>query len=254
MGRAVWIAGLGLVAALVACDHCAAETIELLTLEVLTMDEVGVPADTLQQAQQVASRIFEGVGIRLVWISRMPLGSRYLVIRVVLKPMSVMSRNPGVLGTAAASNDNGATLASLFFERIDRQCGRFGIDVSLLLGHVMAHEMGHLLLPPGAHTAAGLMKAGWDLHQSVLALAGKLTFAPNQSSLIRTRLQRANEPLTPNPSGVGLALFDPVSRLQVHGRESPGPKEGRNGPNNLDRHSGARCGIDLFEQSHSRNN
>lgn len=199
MGRAVWI-GLGLVAALAASDRCAAETIEPLTLEVLVMDEVGVPAGTLQKAQQKASRIFEGVGIRLVWISRMPRGSRYLIIRVVWKPMSTMSRNPGVLGTAAASSDNGATVASLFYERIAVACGRFGVDASLLLGHVMAHEMGHLLLPPGAHTAAGLMKAGWDMHQSVLAGAGKLTFAPKQASLIRARLQRATNRQSPIPN------------------------------------------------------
>jgi hypothetical protein len=200
MGRAIWIAGLGLVGALAVSDRCAAETLEPFTLEVLIMDEVGVSADTLQHAQLEASRIFEAVGIRIVWVSgRMPQAPRYLVVRVVSKPMSRMSRNPGVLGTAASSRDNGATTASLFYERIANECGRFGVDAPLLLGHVMAHEMGHLLLPPGAHTAAGLMKAGWDMHQSVLASAGKLTFAPNQASLIRAHLQRARESLIPNP-------------------------------------------------------
>ena len=147
-----------------------------------------------------ASRVFEAVGIRLVWVSgSMPQAPRYLVIRVVSKPMSRMSRNPGVLGTAASSNGNGATIATLYYGRIASQCGRFGVDAPLLLGHVMAHEMGHLLLPAGGHTAAGLMKAGWDMHQSVLASAGKLTFAPNQASLIRAHLQRARESLIPNP-------------------------------------------------------
>ena len=189
MGRAIWIAGLGLVGALAVSDRCAAETLEPFTLEVLIMDEVGVPADTLQHAQREASRIFEAVGIRLVWVSgRMPQAPRYLVIRVVSKPMSQMSRNPGVLGTAASSHENGATTASLFYERIVQESGRLGVDASLLFGHVMAHEMGHLLLPGGSHTPTGLMKAGWDRHQSVLASTGRLTFAPNQASLIRARL------------------------------------------------------------------
>jgi hypothetical protein len=195
MGRTSWIAGLGLVAALVASDRCAAETIEPLTLEVLVMDDVGVPAGTLQQAQQEASRIFGAVGIRLVWVSgRMPQGPRYLVVRVVSKPMSRLSRNPGVLGTAASSKDNGATTASLFYGRMVQESGRLGVDASLLLGHVMAHEMGHLLLPGGSHTATGLMKAGWDRHQSALASTGRLTFAHNQASLIRARLSVQTNP------------------------------------------------------------
>ncbi len=195
MGRAVWIAGLGLVAALAASDRCAAETIEPLALEVLVIDEVGVPADTLRQAQQEASRILGAVGIRLVWVSgQMPQGARYLVIRVISEPMSPMTRNASVLGTAASSKSNGATTASLFYERIVQESGRLGVDASLLLGHVMAHEMGHLLLPGGSHTPTGLMKAGWDRHQSVLASTGKLTFAPNQASLIRARLSTRTNP------------------------------------------------------------
>jgi len=34
---------------------------------------------------------------------------------------------------------------------IDALAGFYGVEVSLILGHVMAHEMGHLLLPYGSH-------------------------------------------------------------------------------------------------------
>jgi len=191
MANAAWIAGLGLAATFVTSGRCAAESLQPLTLEILVTDEVGVPADTLRQAQQEASRIFEAAGIRLAWVSGLPKAPRYLIIRFVSKPISLMSRSSDVLGTAASSNGNGATTASLFYDRIALVCGRFGLNASLMLGHVMAHEMGHLLLPPDAHTPAGLMKGGWDMHQSVLASAGRLTFAQDEASLIRARLQRA---------------------------------------------------------------
>jgi hypothetical protein len=53
----------------------------------------------------------------------------------------------------------------------------------------MAHEMGHLLLPYGSHAATGLMKAGWDNRQALLAATGSLTFEPSQTAQIRARLQ-----------------------------------------------------------------
>jgi len=48
-------------------------------------------------------------------------------------------------------------VAWLYYSRIHDLAQLLHLDVSLL-GHVMAHEMGHLLLPYGAHAAAGLMK------------------------------------------------------------------------------------------------
>ena len=66
------------------------------------------------------------------------------------------------------------------------------MDASQLLGHVMAHELGHLLLPHGAHSAAGLMRPALDRAQVRAAIAGLLTFTPDQAALIRARLQNVS--------------------------------------------------------------
>ena len=63
-----------------------------------------------------------------------------------------------------------------------------GIDASQMLGHVMAHELGHLLLPHGAHSLAGLMRRDGIAAQVEPATAGLLTFAPAEAALIRERL------------------------------------------------------------------
>jgi hypothetical protein len=34
------------------------------------------------------------------------------------------------------------------------------------LGDVIAHEIGHLLLPPPAHSANGIMRAFWSIHSA----------------------------------------------------------------------------------------
>jgi hypothetical protein len=68
------------------------------------------------------------------------------------------------------------------------------MHASQLLGHVMAHEMGHLLLPYGAHSIAGLMRPAWDRSQVRAAAEGLLTFTPDQAALIFERLLASASP------------------------------------------------------------
>ena len=75
------------------------------------------------------------------------------------------------------------------------------MDASQLLGHVIAHEMGHLLLPSGAHSAAGLMRPIWDLAQVQAADQGALTFTPDQAGLIREHLRASASPTAVQPHG-----------------------------------------------------
>jgi hypothetical protein len=56
------------------------------------------------------------------------------------------------------------------------------------LGHVMAHEMGHLLLPQYSHSARGLMRAQWSREDLELAQYGRLGFTPEQTRLIRLKI------------------------------------------------------------------
>ena len=52
-------------------------------------------------------------------------------------------------------------------------------------GHVIAHEIGHVLLGPNAHSTAGLMAASLDLPRIAL---GGLWFDRIQAAIIRARL------------------------------------------------------------------
>jgi len=54
----------------------------------------------------------------------------------------------------------------------------------------MAHEIGHLLLPPDSHSAAGVMAATMDLY---LVEHGGLCFDQQQALMIRTRVASISE-------------------------------------------------------------
>ena len=193
MARTCWIAGLALCAVLGGGQHATAGTDQALTLKVAISDEVGVPVDTLRRARLQTSRIFDTVGIRLEWVDGFTPEGRCIVIRIGSKSFSRLSKNPKVLGVAAGTPNGVGIVAWLFYDRIQNLQHAIGIDTSIFLGHVMAHEMGHLLLPYGSHTPEGLMKASWDTRQALLAARSTLTFNSNQAMAIRTGLAQASD-------------------------------------------------------------
>lgn len=187
MGRTSWIAGVALLGMLTGAE-AATETSDALTLRVMVIDEVGIAASAVRRAQDEASRIFKGLGIALVWLrAEEPLAGS-LIVKIVGAPLGQKSMNPTVLGIAARSKEGRGGIAWLYHRRIDELAQALSLDVSQMLGHVMAHEMGHLLLPYGSHSMAGLMKGGWDTRQAVLASMGALTFDANQAAVVRARL------------------------------------------------------------------
>ncbi len=196
MGRTGWIAGALLFGVLTGSADVAAGTSEQLTIHVLVLDEVGIPASTLHYAQDEASRLFERAGITLSWLPAQapPPDSMVikLVVKIVANSIGDKAKNRNVLGIAPGSKEVRGKVAWLFYPRIDDLGQTLNLEVSQLLGHVMAHEMGHLLLPYGGHAVTGLMKAGWDTKQALLASTGSLTFEPSQAALIRARLRETS--------------------------------------------------------------
>ena len=61
----------------------------------------------------------------------------------------------------------------------------YHVDLSTMLAYVIAHEIGHLLLPGNAHSPTGVMQAGWDKALVHDAARGSLTFTEAQAARIR---------------------------------------------------------------------
>ena len=165
MGRNTWIAGLVLCAGLTAGHTAAAQTPGQPIVYVLIMDRAEVPADTLNRAQDEATRVFQLSGIALVWVDAETCQAGCLTVRIVTQPVSAKSRNPHMLGVAPSTQEARGINLWIFYPRIRAYSAELGMHASQLLGHVMAHEMGHLLLPYGAHSLAGVMRPEWDRAQ-----------------------------------------------------------------------------------------
>jgi hypothetical protein len=169
-------------------------------LTVLVYDYAGVQGDTLAKAEQVTSRIFHHSGVEVTWrLCRIP-GSLVLLkcpdpslmtpaLRLVPRFQVVGDRvHAEAMGY---STGDFATVSVEFAQRLEES----GVaQLPEILGHIIAHEIGHLLLPGGRHSLSGIMKARWRSDDWRLVCQGELNFAPEQSRFLRAELLRRLQP------------------------------------------------------------
>jgi hypothetical protein len=169
--------------------------VKTITLMVLVDDQAGVPAKILERARGRATRIFRQIDVDIVWLEHddariqdtavlRSVVTLHLVARDMVDHMKVAD---DVMGRAAP----GSRFVTVLYNRIEGlrnirpDLTRGDAETACVLGHVIAHEIGHLLLPPHAHTLSGVMQADLDIHNAV---QGGLFFSANQGHRIRTKL------------------------------------------------------------------
>jgi hypothetical protein len=140
------------------------------TLLVLHVDNYArLPREALRHAEDEAGAIFAAAGIRPVWIHEDEPDThgteharhlRVLLLCPVMTKQKVLSDRVerDVLGQAG----NGSGRAYVFTQRIINAALEKGRRFEIALGRVIAHEVGHLVLPPG-HAASGIMRRSPDL-------------------------------------------------------------------------------------------
>jgi hypothetical protein len=92
-----------------------------------------------------------------------------------------------ILGRAFVSSDRPGNLADVYFRTIESLANREHIQTGVVMGCVMAHELGHLLLGPG-HVHDGIMRSAWN-HNDMQAIRVRcLRFDNAENDRIRREL------------------------------------------------------------------
>lgn len=170
MGRFVRV-----VAATIVMSACAEAGFAAVTMEPLCIriyDTAGTTSAARRRALERASDILADADVQVDWRDCSPrTGQRHpscnespkpgeLVVRFVRQPES---RHLRALGEALVDSATGTgILATVFVDRIEQFAARARADVESMLGRVMAHEIGHLLLGSAAHSETGLMRESWS--------------------------------------------------------------------------------------------
>jgi hypothetical protein len=162
-------------------------------------DYVAVPSQTLAEAEYEASRMFRKAGVDLVWMKCGPVRnngaeldaceqvgeSMRFVVKILPETMAVhLHRPPGVFGMAVQQ------FAFIFFDRVQGLCAAERLSLPVMLGYVMAHELGHMVLGQRSHSPSGIMMETARKGALTQAEQGLLVFTPQQAAEMRARLQR----------------------------------------------------------------
>jgi hypothetical protein len=175
---------------------------ENLTITVRIHNFAQVPADTLSQAELIASRVFREAGIELAWLDCpitsaepgqdpdcLQSSSAMLRLRILphLAPQASDSLGKGALGFAVTvPRPEHGYLASVYYDRARQQAEKLALRTWQILGFAIAHEIGHLLLGPESHSRSGLMRGKWDKDAMSWGVRGALLLSQEEAAAIRT--------------------------------------------------------------------
>ena len=152
-----------------------------ITLQVINYAEV--PEKILSQAEKRVTRIFHQVEVDTSWHHiPVPSGERRfnssstptapspgLRLRILIlsqamaKPLEERLPN-NVFGAAFGTKDNPGRLVYIFYHGVEELVQKQDLlgYTARILGLVMAHEIGHWLLPFNSHTDTSIMRADWN--------------------------------------------------------------------------------------------
>ena len=170
------------------------------SLAVLVYNYANVPGAKLREAEVYAARSYHAAGIELIWVECATFsesdtglcrafeqategGGLFLKIipERTVAGVRLSRKTEDALGIALESS------AFVLYPRVREMARVWGVPEYLILGHTMAHELGHLLLGPNSHAESGLMRPRFGWRDLTLA-TGQFLFDPQQAKQLPTSL------------------------------------------------------------------
>ena len=172
-------------------------------LEIFIYDYAGVPVRARERAEDEASYILGKTGLHAEWLvcvnalgpaevqggCRQISDSEHLCLLIV--PHTGVLPPPAVAYTPLSSGTKGRYI-TIFYDRILQLADSSGLSLSIVLGCVFAHEMGHVLLGPDSHSPEGIMRALWSREDLKRAGQRRLGFSEEQSMLLQAAVVARN--------------------------------------------------------------
>ena len=140
----------------------------------------------LGSAEQLAAQVYRAVGVQVIWTDELtdtaqPDGSFHVHVVLLSRAMTAMKcQRESVPDSTFGMATKPSRRAYIFYDRIADHAARARFEVSHPLAIVLAHEIGHLLLPAYSHSPSGIMRA--DLEGSLVRVPH---FTNDQGAAIR---------------------------------------------------------------------
>lgn len=158
------------------------------------VNSAGIPTRNLEQATRRSARILITTGTAITWRIdteniQGPITGPAKAAWSYAVQLKILSSAPGRLvnRTLAYSLPSVriGTNVTIFYDRVKRVSQDVEIDSTSVLGLVMAHEIGHMLLQSVKHSPTGIMKSPWTKFDIQHAAACLEEFTSMERSIIR---------------------------------------------------------------------
>lgn len=172
------------------------------TITIRVYNFAGTSSADVARAQDGADAIFAHSNLHLVWldctlsVERRPAdsncgevsGPSVLNLRLAPETMAPKQGLPdGIFGFSMMSTTGGfSSITNVYVERIQAIADGRKYQYADLLGAVISHELGHLLLGIGSHSKRGLMSLPWGPKSLTAANRGTLVFSERETKHLET--------------------------------------------------------------------
>ena len=162
-------------------------------------NQAEVSPATLADAERTARAIFRQAGLDIEIVNcRVPAKEtqtdsfcrtteypKHLHLTIAFRSKNLNRRT---LGVAYLGEDGRGCYSDVFFEPAEDLHEHSDVELGTLLGHVLAHEIAHLLLGANSHSETGIMRAHWDNKDLDEARKNALLFTDAQSLAMREKV------------------------------------------------------------------
>jgi hypothetical protein len=167
------------------------------TITIHVYNYAAVPEKTVARAKWECGQIFRNAGLTALWVDhalsagdlRYPHRSTeswdgsHFILRLLTLSREGSSIN--AMGEALSLVE----IANVFMNRVTEQAAIAEVSVSRMLGHAIAHEIGHLLLGDNSHSPGGIMGAPWSKQDLWHMSKGALRFTHQEVTRIQAEVR-----------------------------------------------------------------
>jgi hypothetical protein len=162
----------------------------LLKLTVVIYNSETIPPADLARGEAVAGEIFRQAGIEMQWRSATSADLFPVAHEIPLHFLAVHPPNLARDSSGFATLMAEGSYAGVSYPAVKRTAAALQTDESIVLGAVIAHELGHILLRSKSHSANGIMVMRFGPHEIRAARRGELLFLQPEARRIRAEAAR----------------------------------------------------------------
>jgi len=147
---------------------------------------------TISDAENEVRAVFRQAGVQVTWLNGNPSprmisdSNLHVSVKILNRQMADRkSRTEGTSSDVLGQSAREACQVWIFYDRVTALTNPLPGGGGEILGRVIAHEVGHLLLPAQSHSDKGIMRGTFDLRPKVPPV-----FTAAQAATIRSMLSQ----------------------------------------------------------------